>query len=196
MRGFANNNLYHFFRDLATSLMDLIVKFRENVAVRSHMEMQLLTAEPSVGCRDPRKPDEPVKKYWLTPLLEIFGFKINPYNQYSVHYEPVGTCFPKAYLAPGEDHGRGPVGILIQRILKHFNLDPNRCSSNAEDVIIMDRQYRRILNAKKLQDIARFELNMTKAKVVDFEQHSLRDQIRYAMCAKVLIGKDKPLSTA
>ncbi len=189
IRGFTNANMFHFLRDFAITVMDLIMKSRENVTKASHMKMQLLTADPSVRCRDPRKADEPVKKNWLSPFVEAMGITINPTNQYSVHYEPIGTCFPKSYLAIGNDQSRGPVGILVKTILKHFKLDPKQCPWNAEDVIIMDRSYRRILNAKKLVGVAKQELNLTNPKVIDFERHSVRDQIKYAMCAKVLIGE-------
>ena len=165
------------------------MKSKENVMKGFRREMQLLTADPSLRCRDPNKIDDPVKNNWLSPFVEAMGITINPYGQYTVHYEPIGTCFPKAYLAHGNDQSHGPVAILIKTILKHFNLDPKRCPWNAVDVIIIDRSYRRILNGKELHRFVRHKLNLTNPKLIDFEKLSVRDQINYVMCAKVLIGK-------
>lgn len=171
---FAPGNLFHFFHNFFFSLFAAVYHSdRLHPGINNHVLY--------------RSPENPVLHYDSRKTYEGFIRTLHADRVLDAFYNlPENTCFQHAVFAA--NRGSFGFGIVVDHILRYYNLTRNRGNeSNEYFLTITKRRRRRMLNIEDLAAVAK-DVGFKRIRILDFETLSLVEQLKTMTTTKVLVG--------
>ena len=168
-------NLHHFFQDEFMPLFSVMHKLKR-IEMSAGLSNHVLYRSPGElnSCSD-------LKRY------EFFLQLLNVNMSHDVYYNtPPNTCFSRGVfgtndLLPKQD-ARWPIDFIKAKQTKNIS-----CVHNSSSLVIIQREYRNILNVDDLKGVA-MSLTGYTTQVVAFHALSVQEQLAVASCSQVMVG--------